>query len=377
MREDNPNVKSNLYDRLQVLRGVSAICVLIDHVYSVFILRMIGMQHPLTLFMTFLGAHAVLIFFLLSGYLITLSCHRNIQKHDFFNAIYFIKSRCKRIYPPLLLSIVIIWLFFYIINYYSLFGSEIKTYGSGLDNYVIRKNFSVSCSETINAIIMNGGLLNPNGPLWSLYIEVKLYVLVMLLFITLYNSFFFKLSSAFFFFVIGYNFIFSNTQSFTYVYSAIWIIGAIAFYLHKQKLFFNLKFFYGSAILLSLIIFYMTATVPRFLDVGNPDDFVRETSKVIFSLLYAIIIFFIGLENKVLWFGKKTLMRCSKFSYSLYVLHFPILLFGLSIFQGWLGNSIYKSIIIASIMFLIAILISWISSFIVERKQYCVVRNQN
>ncbi len=362
--------EKNLYIRLEILRGISAILVLVDHTYTAYLERFFGVQHTLSLAMAFIGMHAVIIFFLLSGYLISLSCKNNVRKNSIFDVRKYLKSRILRIYPPLILSIFIIILIYIVINYFSLPGSAGFPYGVPGDLFVIREYFKISLFDISHSLVMNGGLLNANGPLWSLYIEARMYVLALFLYLGLFSMSRWVKASCFLALVFSiYIFDFINKENFKFVYAVIWCIGAFVFFLRDREYLFSKNIMKILAVILFIYLIFLAINVPRFLDVGNPNNLIREGGKILFGLFYAAIIFFIGLKNNN-WPFREYFSKSSKFSYSLYVLHYPILLFGLSIFQGWMGESLLISFLVSFIMIIFIIFAAYISSIFTEKKYF-------
>ncbi|QEL25736.1 acyltransferase [Bosea sp. F3-2] len=91
--------------RLQYLRAAAALSVLLYHA-SVVVERINGNASFLTVFGGFWGAYGVAVFFALSGYLMG----ELIQRDD---PARFMVSRLVRIYPPMLLAVVIFWVAFF------------------------------------------------------------------------------------------------------------------------------------------------------------------------------------------------------------------------------------------------------------------------
>lgn len=373
-----------LHLRLEFLRGLAALFVLFDHTYSAYLERLFGVNHFQSLFMQFLGSHAVIIFFLLSGFLILSSCYNNIYRHGFFNISLYLKSRTKRIYPPLLISIAVSIFLSAIIDYFQFPGSSSVPYGLNTDKFSIRRYFSIDFMDIIYSISFNGGMLTVNGPLWSLNIEVRLYILVMFFFIFfspsqtqisyLFNIAI-KWTACIIFVMLCFFFICNSLSSFHIIYYLIWCIGAVSFYLYKsiyaeliRKVATHLFF------LLLFLNILMSITVYDYLNVGSPNDLVRETSKLLFSMMYTIGIFFINTDAKGRNIFRPIITLCARISYSLYVIHFPLLLFGISIFQNWMGDSIFNSTIVCFSMVIFIIFNSYLISLFVERSCYNLYR---
>lgn len=134
-------MKTPKYD---ALRGLAALWVLAAHTDQL----LLGERFKLS------GHYAVLVFFLLSGFLVTQSIQSNIRAHGAFAASSYLVSRCARIYPPLIGSIALVWL--------------LDLVGTGL-------RVKVASYDATHALHLIYGLANANVPLWTLYIEVQLY----------------------------------------------------------------------------------------------------------------------------------------------------------------------------------------------------------
>ncbi|MBK9237042.1 MAG: hypothetical protein IPO19_14005 [Rhodoferax sp.] len=82
-----------------------------------------GPAHWLVPILGSAGRHAVLVFYLLSGFLIVQSIGHNIRTHGVFAGRSYFFSRLARLYPPLLLAIVSTTLVAWLINGLALNGS--------------------------------------------------------------------------------------------------------------------------------------------------------------------------------------------------------------------------------------------------------------
>ncbi len=173
---NSPNSHAN---NLDSLRGLLSIVVVAAHGWQIF-------AHPLDAGAVTWGSYvfgmsarlAVLAFFALSGFVITLSIAANVQRHGGFSAREFVFGRVFRIAPPLL---VIIGLTFALQLALALMGSM-----STSVNGAARAHFITDVGQQLLALVtlclrgqLSGAWLN--GPLWSLVFEIQLYVLAGLL----------------------------------------------------------------------------------------------------------------------------------------------------------------------------------------------------
>ena len=127
------------FDKFDMLRGVLAIAVLIPHSIHTFISRVIGIDHFLSILSGAIASHAVLIFFLMSGYLIANSIQTNFDTNQKFDILRYVSARFARIYPPLICSFLVIYSADLIISIFQLPGH--LNYGINTDVYRVRDHF--------------------------------------------------------------------------------------------------------------------------------------------------------------------------------------------------------------------------------------------
>lgn len=295
--------------------------------------------------MSFFGTHAVLIFFLLSGYLITQSCAANIKRNGFFNPAEYLASRLARIYPPLIGSILVAISVWIVIQSFGLPGGINNPIGIPEDILVVRRFFTIQLGDVTDALLMNGGMLNENGALWSLYIEFRIYVIVLFLaYGVAGRGKIWRIISL----SIGATIaIYSNRfsdGSYYETYYFVWLLGAVA-YLCQAHMGLNWPKFAIGGLLTAIVS--MAVCHPDVLNVENGSVLIREGMKILFSLLYILLISFtptLKISNVHI---AKASKRCANFSYSLYVVHFPLLILGMSVFQGIIKTSLILSIGVA------------------------------
>lgn len=211
-----PGLKQSSF--FDAVRGAAALVVLAAHVWQIF-----GATYvPDVTVMAVAAEYAVYAFFLLSGYLITKSLLLNVDRnHGKVDAFDYAASRFARIYPPLIFSIIAVFVALGIIRTFNLPGAV--TYGAG---YQARDAFTASPSEIFPSLTMRGGFGIADGPLWSLYIEVKLYAIALglALLIAPKSSIIARLAGTLIAVAIATN-AYRNNGHFVF-YSAIWSAGA-------------------------------------------------------------------------------------------------------------------------------------------------------
>jgi peptidoglycan/LPS O-acetylase OafA/YrhL len=242
-----------------------------------------------------LGDLAVILFFIISGFLISKSY---LENED---VIYFIKSRILRIYPAVIIITVLtaIMGFFLVEVSFSdyFFSKEIFNY--------LYKNclliFDVRNQIGFNIFQFNplGGQINP--PLWTLTWELKLYLTILLIFSfsklfhnrTYFNILFLIMTFVFFFFsdIIGRG-----------GYFPIYFYTGVFFYMNRKDIPLN-KFYFFSSILL---LYFINNTV---------------LERLFLPLVFSYLILFSA------YFQAEILLKFNDFgdySFGLYVFSFPI-----------------------------------------------------
>jgi len=164
------------------VRRIAALIVVCAHANQIFIIRLLGLDHVVSKIAGQMTPHAVFVFFVVSGYLITLSIIKNIQRNEgCFNLIEYASARISRIYFPLIFSLLTCLSLWFIMRLFELPGNDSVgaiTYGLPNDLYVARDVFSIKLEDIRNALLMNNGLLQVDGSLWCLCVEWRIYIVV-------------------------------------------------------------------------------------------------------------------------------------------------------------------------------------------------------
>lgn len=333
--------------QLNTLRGLSAIAVLIGHGVQVFVAPLAPGAFPI---FGLLAQAAVMLFFVLSGFLITKSITRNASQPSGFDVASYASDRFDRIYPPLLFAMLLV---------IALFALSVGAFPSGSNAYLVtggfiaRDGFFVDPTAYVGTLVFLNGFavdnISANGPLWSLSYEVWYYVIagavawrpragaVIGLAILLSLGFFNKI------FV---------------VYSTIWFAGAAVAIAHNHgvQLFSWLKFFALASLLVAGAIgAYYVALASR---ASSPADY---------PLMYLVAF---NLSVGIAFAGSLHLLMADSlrvpviapstadFSYTLYVTHLPILLFIYGIAQPHAMRSVGLALIAAALSAAIALLLA-------------------
>jgi peptidoglycan/LPS O-acetylase OafA/YrhL len=328
------------FEYLGAVRGFAAFIVFIAHIVQICWLRVWGLgswQHTVSSDASY---YSVVVFFILSGFLITHSIEANAARHGVLNLTEFFAARFARLYPPFLFAILISVLVYACLEVFALPGRATPMILPG-DVYSAREIVHLPPRELLTALFMRDGLSEINGPLWSLYMEAKLYILFAcayalwqgrrraLLMAALAVALYYTLRAGW-----RYNPEFMR-------YAAIWLLGSCAYYLRmpiKQAL--RNRSLVGGASLVMLLVAVDLAS-PHFgltpLRGGGRPIWIDVLVSV------GIAAFLFGVRPW-LGFGRKM----ADYSYSLYAIHFPVLL----LFQALLvasGNTSPTGAILASV----------------------------
>lgn len=165
--------------QLDSLRGFSALLVLVAHIVQVFINPLnLVLETPSQIF----SQLAVMMFFVLSGFLIGKSITRNCNQNTTLQFKSYIRDRANRILPPFFFSIILVVILYFLAPVF--FPSGTNLYLNNSDS-LARLGFEMDIQSTIGSIFFLNGFITEtmpaNGPLWSLSYEVWYYVLAGLL----------------------------------------------------------------------------------------------------------------------------------------------------------------------------------------------------
>jgi len=328
---------------LEALRGFAAIYVVLHHTLSVFF-----PSNSLLNYLFKFGQEAVMVFFLLSGYVIAMSLDK---KHYTFKE-YFI-HRFLRIYTVFIFAIIISGLVYFYIN-----PSETFDIKQLFLNLIMMQDYSGMKPGVFSDPIFN------NNPLWSLSYEWWFYM------IFFFHFSFFRnhpekqelfLAIAFVISVIGlitYK-IFYNQISLFLMYYYIWFSGAYSYFIFKT---FSGRNRYISILIVGYLciiaiytyLFIFNEQISHLVD--HPVLEVRHYLASSVLLLFAIIVFlklYNIFESNLIYLKVRNFFAYfAPISFGIYVIHYPIksLLLEFELY-AWL-----KLVLV----FLISILLSYI-----------------
>ncbi|WP_194403392.1 acyltransferase [Bradyrhizobium sp. CCBAU 53351] len=332
--------------RFDVARGVAALVVLVAHVAQAFAWRLYGGGSWLEMMSGWAARFAVLIFFLLSGRLIVASIASNISRNGYFDASGYILSRIARLYPPLLFAVALAVGAVTIVHIFDLPGAN----GTPLGD-LRASGLHFTAGELMRSLLLYNGMTVVDGPLWTLYIEVKLYV-------SAGGAAIFAFSRAPVARLVGAAFVLfavltAGEHYRFWFFASVWCLGAITNLpaAHKAKIFLPIA---AAAILLC----YAAPTFSDYID-SPRGSLVQVISCV--AIAYAFL-----LRNWAELHFPDWLLKSGDFSYTLYVSHFPVLAVGLSLSLQIDQTSVVVAVIAALCSAAAALLLAFIGAPLLE-----------
>lgn len=352
-------ITSNQSQQLDSIRGLSALVVLIGHTHQAFLRPTLG---ETSIYVGFFTQFAVMVFFVLSGFLIGKSICNNINKNGQFSVAQYAKDRALRLYPPLIAAIILMLLLISIAPYF---------FASGTNDYLqipgfqfIRQEFTTNSKQIIGALtfINEFKTTTPtiNGPLWSLPLEVWYYVIAAIIFLWPER----KLMAGALLILVA---IITYKNQLFFMLMPIWFSGLGLALIHQKRPSMHNTFFgalfglftVGTIFCIWLVFNREPSGSGVWLDRMNH---YRLMSGLWFCCALALIM------GGAIRFPK-IFHRTSGFSYTLYIIHFPIILFVVGITQKVIIESLANTLIISACTMTLAVIASILISKFVENKK--------
>jgi peptidoglycan/LPS O-acetylase OafA/YrhL len=346
-----PIKRCSFNESLNAFRGLAALLVALGHLEQVFLRPYSQVISP---FAGLLAQASVMIFFVISGYSITASIEGLIGKPNSCYE-YFIRRFC-RVMPPLVTVLLLMYLLHNLAPYF--FSTRTRDFIS--QSNLIRGGFYFDIGEATGSLLFLNGFLtatpDANGPLWSLSFEVWLYGIFFAVYYAFTNNIKIPILIAVNFYLLLI-FIDNSGNWLFFKYSLIWFLGAsskiimstndipLMSYTGYTKVFFILS------LMVTLFIGYRYVQSGMKLDISS------------FNICVGICFWSYLLTNHNQHLIKKTiisecLIKASDFSYTLYLIHFPLYLFIFGITQAISVSNVVSLCIVYLLIVLIAYLLS-------------------
>ena len=327
------------YKELDGLRGIAALSVYFSHLIGVFVINSSLFDRlsnsPFHIFWH--GEAAVTLFFLLSGFVLTLPYIKN--RVD-LNLPSFYLKRVFRIYPAFIVAIV----FSVLLKTFLFDPSQMRGYSAWINEFWKWSFKDIAISEIINTLILAGrpfdkSLFDP--VVGTLRVEMIIsFILPFLIFIALRIKLVFNLLVLFLLFFIG-----KDTTAIFYLGIVIAIFrNDIGRYINSIN-----NDFYKIIFFIIASVFYTSRFSLSFI-FDNYNKF-----SMLLSVLGCGLFLILAMKNEVFSFILNTslVQFLGKISYSLYLFHFPVLLIVCSL----LPNNFF-------LIFLISLVITVVLSYL-------------
>jgi peptidoglycan/LPS O-acetylase OafA/YrhL len=315
---------------LDLIRGISALLVCLGHLRNAILVDLSQLKHPNMLVKMFyaltgLGHQAVMVFFVLSGYFVGGAILRSGINFSWRN---YLTSRLTRLWVVLLPSLAITWVVGQILGYFSpevLAGAYAENWHSGpkADEY------SASLTTFLANILFLQTIVTPvfgiNGPLWSLANEFWYYLLFPLLMIVtgLVGSASFASRVVTFLAALAIACYLPNTMLYGFL---VWLMGAVVYRLQSIVKSLNTAKVY-MFLLMALAMFGIALGFAKSSTFAIASDIAVGLTFAMVCLMLTRVSF---PALRWPWLAKFALYG-SDISYSLYLLHFPLVVLAASL----------------------------------------------
>ena len=285
---------------------------------------------------------AVMAFFAISGFFIHKSVASN-SKYLHININHYFIKRINRIIPPFIFSIILTIM---------LWATAPYVFESNNTNFITsngRDNFSLEGLIPTIFFLNNfiGPTLNANGALWSLTFEIWYYILAPLIFLWITKGI-----RKFLLLFLGISITLTTLSPSFALYGIVWTAGFCISIAHSN----NIQLDKSGKLFFTTLLISLIFLIINF--------FSNEQQKLLILLFelsagVAINLYFHRFLKKQHTAGINVLLtKPANFSYSLYITHFPIMLFA----YGINTDQPYAALIIA-------IIIAYISGRYIEKLQ--------
>lgn len=331
--------------QLDSIRALSALVVLFGHTNQTLLLPTLKAGSTFVGFFTQLS---VMVFFVLSGFLIGKSVCNNVAKNQGFSLAQYARDRALRLYPPLVVAVLLMVLLAALAPFF--FPSGTHQFDEIPGAKFVRTEFIVIAKQLAGTLVFlnefKTSTPSANGPLWSLSLEAWYYVIAAAIFVWPSRKVVAIALLVLAFFVTRKNQLF-------FMLAPIWFAGFGLAFVHQRRPQMNNRLFgwllvvltAAVALTVSLVLFADPLGKNIWLDYMNH---FRLVSGLWFACFLALIM---GGGAKF----PKIFHSQAGYSYTLYVIHFPIMLFILGVTQTLIYGSVLLSVVVGAVTIVISI----------------------
>lgn len=352
-----PRLTPKVSAQLDSIRGLSAIIVLLAHANQVLIAHTFsGGVH----IMGYLAQFSVMVFFVLSGFLIGCSILNNLALSGEFDTGRYFKDRVVRIYPPLIVSLVMMWILCELTPY--AFESGSWRYLKIPNITLPQQAFATNIEQILGALTFANGFRTstpyPNAPLWSLSFEIWYYVLAAL-------AFSFKRHKTVCALIVIFVVMLTWNNSRFYILMPVWGVGlllSLAYARGRQK---YTKL--AASLMLALAAATGISIFFSFQGASSNEQWLVDMNqfRIISGMAFACYLWLIITEQATF---PTLLHRSGGFSYTLYIIHFPVLLFIYGCFQTKVSHSLSWALMLSVAGILSSLTLAYFVSLFAENR---------
>lgn len=354
------NNHSDSISLMAAIRGGAALVVAAVHAFQVFLLPYFGLWGFAHLATSFMATYAVMAFFVVSGFMIFLSTDRHRDADKNFRLADFLSARVLRIYPPLIASIILSYAVYAFITSLNLHGAS--SYRLDGDLFVSRERVDFEWDRLASTVFLLFNVvpkasppLSINGPLWSLAYEWWFYLFAAAT-LGLNSRVTFGRILLFSLILI----MFLSGGFLLWMLFIIWHGGFLLGYLYKRGALQASRFRLScvSGVLVCLLGIVSVNGVETLQVLVEPLQ--RLGNKAHITMMFVSLIMTIGIAVALKmnitgrWF-----IGASNYSFTLYLIHFPLLLLAFSLLHPILHDqSLITSAVAGFFVLVIIILLS-------------------
>ncbi|MBK8530123.1 MAG: acyltransferase family protein [Rubrivivax sp.] len=318
--------------QLDALRGLAACVVLAGHLAQVFWQPFVDAGHALVHGFATASRHAVLVFFLLSGYLIAAGIQRNVVRQGRFQPETYAAARLARLLPPLAGALLVT----------ALAAIALALFTSPPPALQARP------LEYLTALLMLGGLEQANPVLWSLNIEARLYLIAGVAAWAWTRR---PRAAAGLALALLLTVLCTAERGDFLLFAAVWLTGAAAATLPPVLQLWRRRLCVaalGTCLLLLLL-------QPLALSILEPRPWLNAGIQLLAGLAYAVLLFDLRWPRPLLLLPA----AAAGFSYTLYLLHWPLLVLLMTALQPAVSRSAFTAAWGTALSAALALLLAW------------------
>ncbi|APG52276.1 MULTISPECIES: acyltransferase family protein [Providencia] len=342
-------IDPNVSEQLDMLRGFCTATVLFGHAYLVFLYPV----WPIVMLPLYLFGHScVMAFFALSGFLICKSVSYNIQRNTYFKVRRYATSRLNRILPPFYLGCLVLLLLYFISPYFFASGSRDINI---ISDTMTQARMALDVKSFVGVLLFINGFITDTPPsnfaFWSLPFEVWFYTLFAL----------FMMPNQRWCTIIGILLLLTlSVLNYTFfLYALIWCCGVIAALLHNHQYQLKRKTLITSFSLIALTLLTLAVVGVFYFPFSfDKQKYLLALYGTLCGISFCYLFYLMSFHRVRFYLPGKQLTPSS---YTIYILHFPLLIFAYGIVQPYVYQNLWVLFITT---FLIALGIMFIGLFV-------------